>query len=275
MPEISGYVDAHLHLQDPRLREASAEVLRDAPRLGIASLWVNATSPDDWESVLSLARQSPLVTPFLGVHPWFVANSSVSGEDWASRLEVLLQNNPAAAIGEAGLDRWLEPRDEALQERVFLRQIELACRYARPLCVHCLRAWDWLAGLLKRGPVPGFMLHSFGGSPEILKQMLERGAYVSFSASAFRPEKERAREVLRRVPADRLLIETDAPDMPLPDEIPAETLRSPEGEAVNSPLNLPLIYQMAAAERGVAVEELCEQVAQNARRFLLPLKQSE
>ena len=122
--------DAHTHLQDPRLRGVLDEVIRNAAQAGVTGLCCCGTTPDDWEATRRLAS-APLpfvVVPAFGVHPWYVRHLP---EQWFETLELYLDNNPVAVIGEIGLDGILDNVPIEVQEKYFVRQLELAVRVRR------------------------------------------------------------------------------------------------------------------------------------------------
>jgi TatD DNase family protein len=250
--------DAHCHLQDARLAERLPGLLQQARDAGVARWACCGTSEADWAAVLRLSQANPGVIPCFGLHPWHVGGRSAA---WARTLEDCLRAIPSG-VGEIGLDRRIEPRDEAQQETVFLGQLDLARRLRRPAVIHCLRAWDRLLDLLDRfGNLPaGMMVHAFAGSRGTIGRLAGRGAYFSFGAAAFHPRRRTMRDALLAVPLERLLLETDAPDTP----------PEPGGGGVNEPGSLALFLERAAALRGLDRDALAAAVWENACRFYAP-----
>lgn len=240
--------DAHNHLQDERIAARAGE-------LRVAGCVVNGTREEDWGRVAELARRFDWVIPSYGLHPWHAAGRS---REWLKKLRGLLEGNPRACVGEIGLDRWMENPDLADQERVFWEQIELAGELRRPATIHCLKAWGKLEELL---PVGRYLLHSYGGPAEMIAGFAKKGCWFSFSGYFAHERKARQREVFKRVPIDRLLIETDAPDMLPPDELRVEK----SGEA-NDPRNIELIYRYAGELFGIREEEFARRIGENFRR---------
>src|SRR5690606_11232155 len=115
----------------------------------------------------------------------------------------------------------IENPDLPAQEEVFVRQLELAAERNVPATIHCLKAWGRLNEILRaeKRPACGFLLHSYGGPAEMVRGFAGLGAFFSISGHFANERKSRQRETFRSVPLDRLLIETDAPDMPLPGEL--------------------------------------------------------
>lgn len=255
-------IDAHNHLHDARLLPSRADWLETLASLGIECAVVNGTGESDWDAVTQFATEHPWVRPSYGLHPWYVRERS---PDWLVTLERLLAANPQAAVGEVGLDRWIEGHDLADQSEVLRAQLALATRHQRPVTIHCLRAWGPLAEILRTEPLPGcgFLIHAYGGPWEMTRDFLDRGAFFSFNAYFLHERKAAAREVFQRLPADRILMETDAPDMLPPPERSVHLLTDAEGGPVNHPGNLALAYRSLAELRSVPLDALIAQVREN------------
>jgi len=260
--------DAHTHLQDARLSGVLDEVIRQAARAGVTGVCCCGTAPDDWEATRRLAC-APLpfiVVPAFGVHPWYVRDLEAR---WLETLEACLDKAPVAAIGEIGLDGILEDVPIELQEKVFVRQLELAERMRRPVVLHGARVWGRLVEVLKpyAHRLPGFIAHGFSGSSEILKQILNMGGYVSFAGSVCNPKAEKIRSAAREIPDSQILIETDTPDIFPNGGRPAAT--GADGKPLNQPANLVRVLHEIAALRRTTPEALSDLTGSNARRVLL------
>jgi len=138
---------------------------------------------------------------------------------------------------------------------VFKRQLELAEKWQRSVSIHCLRAWGALLETMQNhaGRLPGFLLHSYSGPAEMVGPFTKLGAYFSFSAAFLQPGKEAKREVFQNIPANRLLIESDAPDMAPPIELKRHALPDPN---LNHPANLVVALEGLAQLRGIPPAEL-------------------
>jgi TatD DNase family protein len=244
------WTDSHNHLQDPRLGDAGS-VIRAMQAAGISRCVVNATCESDWAAVEALALAHPdFITPAFGIHPW---RAHTAEEGWRERLACLLDKHPQASIGECGLDRWVSSPPMEIQEPVFTDQLRLAREMRRPVTIHCLKAWGPLLETFAASPAPPrFLMHSFGGSIETARQLLPLGAYFSFSGHFLHPRKVDALNVFRHLPRERILLETDAPDMLPPDHF----ISHPLPENHNHPANLPAIGRALAAALGMEAEEL-------------------
>lgn len=276
--------DAHNHLQDEWLAPHLDAIALDCARVGIEAMVVNGTCESDWPRVTELAARYPWVCPSYGLHPWDVKGRTPA---WLDTLRAYLLADPAAAVGEIGIDRWIledarpgdapiAPADAAPWEEqleVFRAQLALAAALDRPVTIHCLRAWGALRDTLAAASrLPrGFLLHAYGGSAEMVPEWVELGAWFSFNTAFLDPRKTRQRAAFRAVPADRLLIESDAPAMPPPeDRCPYPLPAAPDGHRVNHPANVAAACAALAELRQVPVERLASQLAENFDRWLGP-----
>lgn len=253
--------DSHNHLH--RLPDPHGVIGR-MREVGITGCVVNGTCEGDWEEVAGSAAAWPdFVRPAFGVHPWRAADA---GAGWMMDLEARLDVFPrTGSVGECGLDGWVKGPSLEVQRAVFLPQIALARERELPVTVHALKAWEPLFEALKKEPPPerGFLLHSFGGSEELVKRLADLGAWFSFSGYFLQERKAKVLEAYRAVPRERLLVETDAPDMLPPEEFWVETLP----EKLNHPANLVRIVEGLAEALGMEAAELERLTDGNARRF--------
>ncbi len=226
---------------------------------------MNGTQPSDWEKVLELGAQFESIISSIGLHPWYV---NTVGDGWKETLANSIDSNKCG-VGEIGLDRWIEGYDIDAQTDAFLFQYRLAQKRGRPVSIHCLRAWGLLLELLEKEGISetGFLLHSYGGPKEMVEAFVALGARFSFAGYFALENQQRKREAFRAVPWDRLLIETDAPDMLGPESVRVESLSDSSGEAINSPRNLIKIYDYVAAMKGVTVAELAQTVESNFKKL--------
>lgn len=237
--------DAHLHLQDSRLDSIRSELPAWYSREKVDRIVVNGTQISDWQAVERLAESMPNVIPSFGIHPWWIEERS---EGWLQQLVSHLETSPSV-IGEIGLDKWFRKDNMEDQKSVFLDQWYLANERKLPVTIHCLKAWGTLLELIQKHPHrgPGFLLHSYSGPVEMVDTWVQLGARFSISGHFIHPRKASRKEVFQRIPLDRILIETDAPDMPPPEAwmtfpLPTE----PDQKPINHPGNLTSIYKFAA-----------------------------
>ena len=258
---MADWIDAHNHLQDARLGDP-APIISAMRKSGLTRCIVNGTREDDWQTVENLHLADPdFILPAFGIHPWH-AHTATDG--WQDRLRELLEKHPRASIGECGLDRWIDSPDIGIQEPVFLEQLRIAREFNRAATIHCLKAWGPLFDAFdKQQPPERFLMHSFNGSIEIAQRLLPPGAYFSFSGYFLQARKSSVIEVFRRLPGDRILVETDAPDM----TPPTDFITHPLPDRHNHPANLRSIGNALAKALGRSPEDLAKLTADNARRL--------
>jgi TatD DNase family protein len=291
--------DAHNHLHDERFCGRQADLVAACREAGIVRMVVNGSSPEDWPAVAALARQYPdLVIPSFGLHPWYV---HLRPGDWLDQLRRHLDAFPGAGMGEIGLDRWIldcppaaragvspelaEWKAATLEEQreVLAVQWELAVARGVPVSLHCLQAWGPLMDHLRGAgrPEPGFLLHSYGGPTELVLPLARLGGWFGFPGYFLHDRKHRQREAFRHVPADRLLVETDAPDQRLPEPWPFPDLPGPRslvdgaGRGANHPANLRSVALGLARELRVEADVLLPRLLDNFRRLFCPAWRSE
>lgn len=251
--------DMHLHLQDIPDPLMARSVLTLAQDLRVGRFVSNGTRPEDWPAVEKSATEDRRVVPFFGVHPWYADKLP---PDWYVTLEGFLKRNPLAGVGELGLDK-ARNVDFARQTEVFHRQLEIAGRLSRPLAIHCVRAWSDLLSVLKRSlpPKTRFMIHSYQGSREMLRDLLKLGAFISFSWKSLQRDTEESIALMRNVPLDRLLLETDFPYTE-PGRIGADAHDEKYYETLQG------VYDLAERAKGLEVEALEKAVWANGTAFL-------
>lgn len=240
--------DTHCHLGSPHFAGRVGDVLARAATAGVTTIIAPAWDRESAQQVLCLAADYPALRPAIGLHPWFVARDP--DLNW---LPPLLADPRIVAIGEIGIDGDVLGFDPAQQETVFRAQLRLAVAHDLPVLLHCRRGWDRLLACLRETPGVRGVVHAFSGSREVLQACLHLGLYISFAGMVTRPNSRRAHEAAVLVPADRLLLETDAPYMAL-DGIPAEHAE---------PAHVRQVLQYLAALRGEDPEQLAAQTTAN------------
>jgi TatD DNase family protein len=210
-----GLFDSHLHLTDGRFRGDLEAVLAAARRAGVVEMVTVGSSPEDAAEACAIAAGHAGIWATAGLHPH---EASRFDRDVLAELHRLAGRDEVVAIGETGLDYHYDnsPRDE--QRRAFSAQLELAAQHDLPVAVHSREADEDTAGLIREvgGSVRG-VLHCFTGGDALLDAALEAGWFVSFSGIVTFGSFDGGHRVAR-VPAERLLIETDSPYLaPVPE----------------------------------------------------------
>lgn len=263
----SPLIDTHVHLQDAALLTSLPDVLARADAAGIRAMLCNGCHSADWPIVADLANQHASIVPCFGVHPRYI---DALPDDYLDTLHHFLTAHNAP-VGEIGLDHLVDPRDESLQDRVFIDQWHLACQLDRPMSIHCLRAWGRLTELLadacQKSPDAGFVLHAYSGPADLIPTLAAHNAYFSFSGGALYANRRRAHDALRATPRDRLLVETDSPDLLPPGEHLRSTVTDDQGHLRNEPSNLAAIVEGLAQILDTPVATLTDQLHKNTVRI--------
>ena len=194
-------------LQDAHMHVAENSVLELSP--GIRRVLLNSTCSKDYYAVKTSAESDDEteIIPFFGIHPWYAYTENTSD----SLIKDTLEDFPSSGIGECGLDFRPDYRKiREFQINIFEAQLDLSIQYARPLSIHCVKAWEQLFLSLKRFPgFPApFILHSFYGPKAALSALLKLGGYISLSAVSLR-NPEKSFSTIKAIPENRLLIESD------------------------------------------------------------------
>lgn len=249
------FFDSHCHLTDERLAPDLEGVLRRAAEADVAGMVSIASDADDSAAVASVARGSEVVWGTAGIHP-HVAGDARPGD--LERIRDLLTSEPRlVAVGETGLDYHYDNSPRDTQRRLFRRQVELAAELGLPVVVHTRDADEDTRAVLRElgGEVRG-VLHCFTGGDALLDHALELGWFVSYSGIASF-SSFRGGEGTRRVPRNRLLVETDSPYLA---PVPHRGKR-------NEPAFVSKVAEAVARIRTEDPAEVGRYTADNARTF--------
>ncbi len=247
-------IDTHSHFDDDSFdadRDAAWQRALDA---GVTQQVVPAVTAADWPRVRETCRRYAGLYPAYGLHPMY---SDVHTEAHLAELEQWLTAERPAAIGECGLDFYIENPDREWQRRLFAAQLELAVKCDLPVIIHARRAVEEVIHTLRNYPGIRGVLHSFSGSGEQARQLMELGFLMSFGGPVTYPNATRLRKLVAELPLNAMLLETDAPDQPDADH---------RGQR-NEPAYLPRILQELATLRKEPAEALAAAANANARRL--------
>lgn len=228
------------------------DVVSRAVLSGVRRMLCCGTKEQDWYDVSQLASKYREVSCAFGLHPWFIGGR---GPQWLHSLEKHLEDLPDAALGEIGLDHTVDPRNDREQAEVFIQQLDLALKLKRPVSIHCRKAWgDLLEILQNRGGLEyGGAIHSYSGPPDLVGVLEKLNCHISFSGSILNPRNKRVQNSLREVSPDRLLVETDSPDL------------LPEGVSgiINEPQNLVAVVRRIADLLGKSFDQIAFRTEKN------------
>jgi TatD DNase family protein len=248
------YFDTHAHYHDRRFEGDVDEVLSSLPGKGIALCVGAGDSIRTSKEEIRLAERYGFLYAAAGIHPHEAAGAD---ERSFRELEELLRHEKTVAVGEIGLDYHygFSPREK--QQEVFRRQMEIARKAGLPVIVHDRDAHADCLEIVREFPDVTGVFHCYSGSWEHAKLILELGWYISFTGLITFRNVRRVLETVAKMPADRIMIETDAPYMT------PEPFRGRR----NDSSYVSLVCQKVADLRGIAPEEAAELTLENGKRF--------
>lgn len=257
-PTISGLIDTHCHLDYSPMVDDLARTLARAAAAGVEHCMHIACKPGAWAPAIALIDAHPQVSAVLGLHPH---DAILADEPTLQLLADLLSHPKIVAVGETGLDYFYDRSPRTTQQRAMASQLQLARACGKPIVLHIRDAHaDAWAVVDAQPSVPG-VIHCFSGTPDEARAWLGRGYYLSFSGISTFPNAPALREAARICPADRILLETDAPFLA---PVPVRGLK-------NEPAFVAFTCARLAEVRGESPEVLARAAAANARTlFGLP-----
>jgi len=246
--------DSHCHLDASEFDHDRAAVIERARTAGVSSQVVPAVTAASWPKLRDVCTLAPGLHAAYGLHPMFLAEHR---PEHLQQLGDWLQRESPCAIGECGLDFYVEGLDPDSQRYYFQGQLQLARTFDLPLIVHARRAVDEVILRIRRvGGLRG-VVHSFSGSTEQARQLWELGFMIGLGGPLTYTRANRLRSLVTQMPLEYLLLETDAPDQPDAD------IRGQR----NEPARLTRILATVAELRQQPAEEIAAQTTANARRL--------
>jgi len=259
------FVDSHAHLEMPQFDTDREAVLQRAREAGVERILAigSGTGPGSLDCAIQLAARHDWVNATIGIHPH---EAKLATEADYQELERLAQDPKVLAWGEIGLDYFYDHSPRDVQERVFIRQMELAAAAKLPIIIDCRpsddseNAWDDCLRLIREKWATnglGGVLHCFTGSLAHMHAALDMGFIISFAGNVTFPKAQNIREAAKDVPLDRMLIETDSPFLA---PVPHRGKR-------NEPAFVKEVARQIAELRGVAPEIIAERTTSNFSNF--------
>ena len=260
------WIDTHCHLDAPEFADSLDTVIQAATEKNVKAILLPAVKVADCTHVRELVHQYSQEIPglvyTLGIHPLYT-NQAQEGdiETLEKRIVESLSDPRFVGMGEIGLDYFVEDLDPHKQEFFFNAQLDLAQKYQLPVILHVRRSQDAILKALRRRNIPSGIAHAFNGSFQQAEQFIELGLKLGFGGAATYERALQIRRLLKELPLDSIVTETDSPD------IPPAWLRG-EGIAFNEPAFLPRIAKELALVRGVSDAEFASAVWGNAMQVL-------
>lgn len=249
-----GWVDTHAHLN--MLKRSPEEVLKSCSDLGVKKVITIGTEPEDLDLVLKLANEyAPQVFCTLGIHPHEAKKYDLKVEEFLKKNLVLPR---VVALAEIGLDYYYEHSDREVQKKVFRDQMTIAKNLMMPVQIHTRDADEDTIAILNefRGSVKG-VIHCFTGSEELAMSALDCGYNISFSGILTFKNAQNLRDLVLKIPIERLHVETDAPFLtPVP-------LRGKP----NEPQHMIWTAKLVSEIKNISLQSLCLQLRSNAENM--------
>ena len=251
-------IDSHCHLDVAEFDADRSEVIARATAAGVDSQVIPAIALSGFAKLREVCASNASLHPAYGLHPMYLAEHR---PEHLMDLREWLQREAPVAVGECGLDFFVEGLDADAQRRYFIRQLELAREFELPLILHARRAVDEVIATIRRiGGLRG-VVHSYSGSAEQARQLWNLGFLTGIGGPVTYERAKRLRALVARMPVEFLLLETDAPDQPL---------NGHHGER-NEPARLAEVLAAVAMLRGEEAQAIAVATSDNARRlFRLP-----
>ncbi|MFD0323157.1 MULTISPECIES: TatD family hydrolase [Lysobacter] len=250
---MRGLIDSHCHLDAAEFDPDRAQVVERARAAGVAAQVVPAIDAAGWPKLREVCTGEGL-HPAYGLHPMYLDSHR---PEHLPELREWIERERPCAVGECGLDYFVEGLDRELQSFYFEGQLELAREFDLPVIVHARHAVDaTLAAIRRIGGLRG-VVHSYSGSEEQARQLWKLGFSIGLGGPVTYDRAQRLRRIVAAMPIEFLLLETDAPDQP------DAQIRGQR----NEPARLSWVCEVVAELRGVAAQDIAAATSDNARRL--------
>ena len=247
-------VDSHCHIDAPEFDADRAAVIARAVQAGVERIVAPAVDAAGWPKLKAVAQAHPQVAPAYGLHPMYLAQHR---PEHLTLLRTWIERERPCAVGECGLDHYVGNLDPDAQRDYLIGQLKLAREFDLPLILHARRALDEVMALLRRiGGLRG-VVHSFSGSAQQAGKLCDMGFSLGIGGPVTYERAQRLRGIVRDLPIDHLLLETDAPDQP------DAAIRGQR----NEPVRLPEIVRTVAGLRGESPGHIARHTHANACRL--------
>lgn len=244
-------IDTHCHLDAAEFDADRLSVIQAARAGGVGGFLVPAVGASNFDAVAALSAAHPDVVYAVGIHPMYVGQAREPDLDI---LRERLAGGGAVAVGEIGLDGFVQDGSMPLQLRYFEAQLRLAKAFELPVILHVRRAQDDVLKLLRRVRPPGGIAHAFNGSVQQAEAFIKLGFRLGFGGAMTYAGSRRIRQLAAKLPLSAIVLETDAPDIP----------PSWGAGLRNDPANLPRFAEVLVGLRGMPLDEVIEATGANA-----------
>jgi TatD DNase family protein len=250
-----GLIDTHCHLDFHDFDADRAEVIQQAQTSGVNNLVIPAVAQSSWQQTIKVCMDHTQCHLALGMHPIFIEQHQ---PQHLTELNTLVEQQPAIAIGEIGLDFYAKSLNPSKQKIFFEKQLLIAQRHNLPVIIHNRKAHDECIGILKKFDIRGGIIHAFNGSYQHAKKYIEMGFMLGFGGMLTHARSRKLHGLAEAIPLSSIVLETDAPDM---------TIEQFRGSR-NQPQYLLQIAQSLALIKGRTVDEIAAATSDNAIQSL-------
>jgi TatD DNase family protein len=248
--------DSHSHLDAPEFEHDRSEVVARAQAEGVNRQLLPAVEFASWSNLKDVCDRYAGLYPAYGLHPMYLASHR---PEHIPALRHWIEKEKPNAVGECGLDFFVDDLDPEQQRFYFIEQLKLAREFELPVVVHARRAVDEvIASIRKTGALRG-VIHSYSGSEEQARQLFNLGFSLGIGGPITYDRAQRLRRLVTAMPIEHLLLETDSPDQPN---------AGYRGQR-NEPVRLLDVLKVVAELRGQPEEEIARVTAANAERLFL------
>ncbi len=209
-------IDSHSHIDFAEFDHDRSDAILRAKESGVSHIVVSSTTAKRWELVTNVVEANKSIChAAYGLHPMFM--DEIQNDD-LDKLKTYLSNHQAIAVGEIGLDFFIpensKEHNKKQQIDIFIGQLEIAVEFKLPVIIHARKSLDIVLKHLRKFPSLNGSIHSFSGSEQQAKQLIDLGFYLGFGGPITYSRATRLHKLVKNLPLDSMLIETDSPDQP-------------------------------------------------------------
>ena len=247
-------IDSHCHLDFNDFDADRQVILTNCLQSGIEKIVIPGVTVNSWPKQIELCNSNPMLSLALGCHPMFMEEHP---EDAAQLLDQAVHQYRPIAIGEIGLDFYVADANISAQLSLFEAQLDVAVKYALPVILHVRKAHDDVLKILRQKKLSGGIVHAFSGSAQQAAQYRDLNFLLGIGGALTYPRAQRLQRLFTELPLSQIVLETDAPDMPLCGH---------QGQR-NTPENIPVILEKLSQLRDETCEHIAEVTTSNCRQL--------
>ena len=249
-------IDTHCHLDIPTFAADFDTIIKRAMKAGVTDFILPGYISANWPNLIKLCNNHSFLHCAPGLHPIYMSHHKAHD---LQRLDEICREEKIVGIGEIGIDLLRNKENETEQRELFEAQLDLAKKHSLPILVHARKSHDQLASIIRKKKFEqGGIVHAFNGSKQQAQAYIDLGFKLGYGGTLTYPRSKRIRSLAASLPLSSIVLETDAPDIPL----------AGSSDTRNSPEFLPIILAALAELRPESIEEIATQTSQNAKNVL-------